>query len=385
MFTQRHCFLISSILLIVMAAAACQPQATPQPTPALSLTAVLKELTGKVNIKQPGAGDFSPASVGMELQLTGSVQTGDDGRARLDLSSGTIIRVAPSSLFTFASNQASNGSLSTQFNLNLGTIFIILKGGNASINTPSGVASVLGSYLSVTVDPSTQTIVVTCLEGHCSAGNSAGSVDFGSGQEVTLFSCTGGQCSVPNIGPMTPEDFQRWLDNNPDIQQQIPGLFATLTAMASTQSPATEAPATTPPPATEPPTNPACLDNLSPNTGSSLDPIGPLKFSWDAKSGASQYRLSIHFPNGGTASFYTSDTSITRYLESMSGGGSYSWDVTALDSAGNPICQTGESSFSKPKLETPVPPKNPIPPATTEPPVTPPPTTPPPPTQPPGG
>ena len=379
MFTQRHCFLISSILLIVMAAAACQPQATPQPTPALSLTAVLKELTGKVNIKQPGAGDFSPASVGMELQLTGSVQTGDDGRARLDLSSGTIIRVAPSSLFTFASNQASNGSFSTQFNLNLGTIFIILKGGNASVNTPSGVASVRGSYLSVYVDPSTQTIV-TCLEGHCSAGNSAGSVDFGSGQEVTLFSCTGGQCSVPNIGPMTPEDFQRWLDNNPDIQQQIPGLFATLTAIASTQPPATEAPAT-PPPATEPP---LCLNNLNPVTDSNLDPAGPVKFSWDAKEGASQYRLSIHYPNGATASFYTSDTSITRYLETMPAGGSYSWDVTVFDSAGNPICQTGESSFSKPKLETLVPPKNPIPPATTEPPTTPPPVTPPP-TQPPGG
>jgi hypothetical protein len=371
------------MLLVLIAVTACQPQAASQTTPVLSPNAGVKEITGKVNIKQPGTGYFSPASVGMELQMNGSIQTGDDGRARLDLSSGTIIRVAPSSLFTFTSNQSNNGSLSTQFNLNLGSIFIILKGGNASVNTPSGVASVRGSYLSVTVDPSTQTVVVTCLEGHCSSGNSAGSVDFGSGQEVTLFSCTGGQCSVPNIGPMTPEDFQRWLDNSPDIQQ-IPGLFATLTAIASTEPPATEPPATeaptTPPPATEPP---LCLNNLNPVTDSNFNPAGTVKFSWDAKEGASQYKLSIHFPNGVTASFYTSDTSLTRYLESMPAGGSYSWDVTALDGSGNPICQTGESTFTKPKLDTPVPPKNPVPP-TTPPPTTPPPTTPPP-TQPSGG
>jgi hypothetical protein len=177
---------------------------------------------------------------------------------------------------------------------------------------------------------------------------------------------------------MTPEDFQRWLDNSPDIQQ-ISGLFATLTAIASTEPPATEPPATeaptTPPPATEPP---LCLNNLNPVTDSNFNPAGTVKFSWDAKEGASQYKLSIHFPNGVTASFYTSDTSLTRYLESMPAGGSYSWDVTALDGSGNPICQTGESTFTKPKLETSVPPKNPVPPTT------PPPTTPPP-TQPSGG
>jgi len=88
----------------------------------------------------------------MELQLNGSIQTGDDGRARLDLTSGTIIRVAPASLFTFTSNQPSNGSLSTQINLNLGGLFIILSGGNANVIRPRG-SLVRGSYLSVYVGP----------------------------------------------------------------------------------------------------------------------------------------------------------------------------------------------------------------------------------------
>jgi hypothetical protein len=351
-------FFVAVILVIVIISTACQPQAIPQPAPALPLTATLKEITGTVAIKQPGASGFSPTSIGMELQLNGSIQTGDDGRARLDLSTGTIIRVAPSSLFTLTSNRPSNGSLSTQLNLNAGIIFIILNGGNTNVNTPSGVATVRGSYLSVYVDPTTQTVVVTCLEGHCGASNNAGSVDFGTGQETTLFSCTAGQCTVPNVGPMTPQEFQDWLNNNPDIQQ-IPGLFATMTALVSTQPSATEPPATETPAATFVPESASCLNITSPSTNSALDPVGPVIFSWNAISEASKYRLTIHYPGGASVSFYTDNTSVTRYTESMPAGGSYTWDVTAFDSSGNPICTTAESTFAKLKYETPVPPKGP--------------------------
>ncbi|MFZ1040394.1 MAG: FecR family protein [Anaerolineales bacterium] len=362
MFIKYHRFFIAIILPIVLILTACQPQATPQPTSTLPLTAALKEMTGKVSIKQPDAGDFSPASIGTELQLNGSVQTGDDGRARLDLSTGTIIRVAPSSLFTLTSNEPSNGSLSTQLKLDAGTIFIILNGGTANVNTPSGVASVRGSYLSVYVDPATQTVVVTCLEGHCGASNSAGTTGFGSGQEVTLFTCIAGQCSVPSIGPMTPQEFQNWLDNNPDIQQ-IPGLFATMTALVSTEPPATEPPAASPPA----PSPQVCLNIISPTTDSDLVAFGPVTFSWVGRTDASKYRLTIHYPNGASASFYTDTTTITRYTESMPAGGSYTWDVTAFDSSGNQICQTSESTFSKQEYDTPIPRIHSAPPTPSEP------------------
>jgi hypothetical protein len=351
MFIKYNRFFIAIILPIIITLTACQPQATPQPTSALPLTAALKEMTGKVSIKQPGDSNFSPASLGTELQLNGSVQTGDDGRARLDLSTGTIIRVAPSSLFTLTSNEPSNGSLSTQLKLDAGTIFIILNGGTANVNTPSGVASVRGSYLSVYVDPATQTVVVTCLEGHCGASNSAGTTGFGSGQEVTLFTCTAGQCSVPSIGPMTPQEFQDWLDNNPDIQQ-IPGLFATMTALVSTAQPTATEPEATPPPASG---SPVCLNISSPNTDSDLIAFGPVTFAWVGRTDASKYRLTIHYPNGASASFYTDSTSVTRYTESMPESGDYSWDVTAFDNSGNQICTTDALIFSKPEYDTPVP------------------------------
>lgn len=351
----NHNRLLTSIpVVILILLTACQPQQLQQQSPALALTAALKELTGAVDIKQPGASNFSTASVGMTLQQNGAIQTGDDGRARLDLSTGTIIRVSPSSVFTLVSNQPNNGSLSTQLSLTLGRIFVILKGGSLNVNTPSGVASVRGSYLSVYVDPNTLNVYITCLEGDCGASNTAGSVNFGTGQQTMLFHCdaTTGQCTLPVIGSMTPEDYQNWLNENPEVLPLINDAYATLTALAP---PSTESPASTPTPV--PPTATSsslgCLNITSPSTGSNLDSAGPATFSWDAKEGASSYKLTINYPNGASASFYTNDTSITRYAESMPAGGSYSWSITAYNNSGAPICQTSEYSFSKPQYVKP--------------------------------
>ncbi len=349
-------FLITITLVIFTLLTACQPQ-QPQPqSPALALTAALKELTGAVDIKQPGDSNFSPAAVGMTLKQNGEIQTGDDGRVRLDLSTGTIIRVAPSSIFTLVSNQPSDGSLMTQLNLAVGRIFIILKGGSASVNTPSGVASVRGSYLSVYVDPTTLDVYITCLEGDCGASNTAGAVNFGTGQQTILFHCIAatGQCSAPMVGSMSPEDYQNWLNENPEVLPLIRDAYATLTALAPTST-------GTPPPATATPlptstAGPlACLNVTSPGTGLEANAVGPILFSWEPKEGASSYKLTITYPNGASASFYTDSTSITRYAESMPAQGTYSWSITAYDNSGNVICQTGEGTFSKPQWVKPQP------------------------------
>ncbi len=101
---------------------------------------------------------------------------------RIDLSSGTILRLAPASLFTLVSNEEVEGGLATKLKLELGRIYIILSGGSVDVETPSGVASVLGSYMMVEIDPFTQDVTITCLEGDCSAGG----IDFSDGQKVTL-------------------------------------------------------------------------------------------------------------------------------------------------------------------------------------------------------
>ncbi len=342
-------FLTLSALLFF---SACQSQSTPTST-ASPLTAALSEVQGQVGIKQPGAADFSPASSGMTLQPGGEIQTGDDGRVRLDLSTGTIIRVSPSSMFTLVSNQPVSGGLATSLKLDLGQIFIILKGGTADVTTPSGVASVRGSYLGVEVDPSTGDVYAMCVEGHCGASNEAGGVDFGGGQKTLLFhkDPTTGLYTVPTVGTMTPEDFQKWLDENPEIADIV---NLALTALAPTPTAVG-----TEPPATQAPTTGgttggnACVNVTSPANSSSLPQSGPTTFSWDANPNASRYIVTIQYPNGATALFETTDTSITRYMESMPAGGSYSWDITALDASGNQVCKTDTITFSKEKYEKP--------------------------------
>jgi FecR protein len=341
-------------MIFVIAMYGCQSSTS---APSAPLTAGIKEIIGTVNMKQAGSSDFVKATANSILQAQGSVQTGSDGRVRLDLSTGTIIRLSPSSLFTLVSNQESSNNLVTTLKLDIGRLFIILSGGSLDVNTPSGVASVRGSYLSVTVDPVTHDVTVTCLEGHCSANNPAGTVDLTNGQKTVLFhpDPTTGQFTAPGLGPMSPQDYQNWLDANPEAQNIINQASGTLTAMAPTEPPATQPPATeTPAPtATQSTTGSTGSGGtqgcgvIGPLGGSSVPKYGPVTFSWNAQPGAADYIVTFHFPNGGTAQIHTTDTSINRYAESMAAGGNYSWDVTAVDGSGNNLCHSDPVTFTK--------------------------------------
>lgn len=252
-------FLMGVISAGVFALASCQPrpevktnqipitgqnntnsESMPAPTSTVALTdtdvsglsATIGDLSGGVNAKQPEDQNFSPASIGLVLLPSGQVKTSDTGRARLDLSSGTLVRVAPSSLFTLQSNASTPKGPSTVLNLDLGKLFIILKGGNLDVSTPSGVASVRGSYMMVSIDPYTHSTVITCLEGHCSASNPAGSVDFTTGQKCILYFSANGQFTLPIITVMTQGDYDTWATNSPESQP----LMTALGISYSTQS-----------------------------------------------------------------------------------------------------------------------------------------------------
>src|SRR5687768_1867930 len=160
--------IFATLLIGIMLLTACGEQAAPT-----ALSAALSELTGTVDVKQSDSEAFTPADANTVLGANGQVQTGDDGKVRLDLSSGTIIRIASSSSFTLASNEATDGGLITKIKLTAGKVFIILNGGHAEVETPSGVASVRGSYMKVEVDTDTGDVYVTCLEGNCDAQNPA--------------------------------------------------------------------------------------------------------------------------------------------------------------------------------------------------------------------
>ncbi len=357
---KRKTFILLTCLALIAAVAGCQPQEVSAP-----LSAKLTELTGLVQLKQNAEAEFAPASPDSSLDVNGQVQTGDDGRVRLDLSSGTIIRIAPSSIFTLTSNDETEGGLITRIQLEAGKIFIILNGGQADVETPSGVASVRGSYMKVEVDPVTKMIYITCLEGDCSASNPAGAVNFTNGQSVVLFAQDEqGNWTVPSVGQMTPEEFQEWLDENPEAQEFYEQGIATLTALAPTEE-ATEQPTEVPTEvATDEPTevptevnsavppagaSNACSVLQEPASGSGLGKIGNTTFTWSEQPGATAYVVTFINQNGARVRVGTNTNSTAFYIEILGAGGNYEWFVTAYDEGGNELCSSTASTFSKPQ------------------------------------
>lgn len=338
---------IAILVCVFLLITACQPKPTAAPT-ASPLTGALSELRGVVNSKQADEADFHAVAAGDILRVNGQVQTGEDGHARLDLSTGTIIRVVPVSLFTLVSNEPAGGGLMTKLKLELGRVFVILQGGSLDVETPSGVASVSGSFMMVEIVPATLNVLVTCLEGDCRAGNPGGSLDFTDGQKTTLFppDPSTGQYQPPQLEDMNEEDFQKWRDENPEAQDTLEQVLAGLPKP-------TEPPVPSPEPSKAPDTQSGqpgqlpCFKLISPLASTQLNLVGPVNFSWEPQAGAAKYQVTFTYPNGTKTTFETTSTDMTRYMETMPGGGQYSWQVTALDANNAPICSAEASTFTK--------------------------------------
>ncbi|NWF64745.1 MAG: FecR domain-containing protein [Chloroflexi bacterium] len=339
------------LLLIFFALVVLTGCQTEEETPPLS--ASMSELSGLVEMKQAGQESFAPASAGAVLSENGQIQTGDNGRVRLDLSTGTIIRVSPSSFFTLTSNKEAEGGLLTKIKLDAGKIFIILNGGQADVETPSGVASVRGSYMKVEVNPVTKVITITCLEGSCTASNPAGTVNFTNGQSVILNPPDdAGNWETPTVGQMTPEQFLEWLNENPEAKEVYDQVIAELTEEA-TEPAAEEAPTSTPTavetvlPAGD--ASNACSAPQTPSDGSVLGKIGQVQFTWTEQPNAQYYIVTFVNEDGSSATIQTTTNSAGFYIEVLPKGGNYSWFVTAFGSDGNEICSSASVRFSKPK------------------------------------
>ena len=177
--------------------------------------AVVAEIENEVTVRIEADGEFIPAQAGITIQQGGALQTGADARARLDLKpEGTIVRVAPNSAFTLSEVTNIEGKPQTTLSLIFGKIFVLLNGGSLDVQTPSGVASVRGSLLSVSYDPETGKVQAVCLEGHCAIENE-------SGDEEDILE--GDSASVDENGDIIEFDgidqgeIQAWLNENPEL------------------------------------------------------------------------------------------------------------------------------------------------------------------------
>jgi hypothetical protein len=62
---------------------------------------------------------------------------------------------------------------------------------------------------------------------------------------------------------------------------------------------------------------------------------------------ATRYELNITLPNGQSIVFETSTTTRDQYLESLRMGGTYDWEVRAIDEEGRVLCKAGPRAFEK--------------------------------------
>ncbi len=182
------CLVISVVVIIKL----------PLGSKTIDLSAGLSEIAGVVVVRNTNQAPFDPVNNGFLLKSTMQLQTKEQSRVRLDLSTGSIIRLGQLTVFSLANEQTgAQGGLS-QIEVQAGRIWVILKGGSLNVNTPAGLASVRGSYMSVWVEPATNRITICCLEGKCGYQNTAGDVEMTSGQKIVS--------SNMNAVPPRPED-----------------------------------------------------------------------------------------------------------------------------------------------------------------------------------
>ena len=194
-------------------------ESTPDGQAEAAREAILSEVENNVSARASSSDELVPATNGMSISIGGSIETGEDGRVKVQfMPDGTIVRVGPNSSFAIPVLIVENGEPKTKLELLYGKVFILLNGGSLDVETPSGVASVRGSLLSVEYDAEQGRIEAACLEGHCS-------LEDDDGDEVEL---TEGESSYieGEDDPSDPEmidreDIEDWLEENPDLSEYL--------------------------------------------------------------------------------------------------------------------------------------------------------------------
>jgi LysM repeat protein len=267
---------LTSLAFFALLVNGCASPVAPAPTetnPKEVRSATVNDLVGSVEGRPSPQEALAPIVVGFRMGVGGQVQTGDASRVRLDLSDGSIMRLAANSSFTLQDAQAeADGSVIARVRLNIGKLFVSLFGGEVQVETPAGVASVRGSFAVFQYspgdpdDPDDDWMVLDCLEGDCEAHNDAVNEQLGSMERIVLGPRNSLRLTLIGL------DVQNFLRENPESERLIATLAAAPSRTPSfTPSPTPTASATfTPPPTDTPPPTPT----FTPAPGA-LDPNAP--------------------------------------------------------------------------------------------------------------
>ncbi len=177
-------------------------------------TALFVEVAGDVQARASEEDAYQAVSVGQSLSPGSQAVTGVDSKARLDLMPEmTILRMGPNTSFAIRELSVRENDPLTRLQLAAGKLWILLMGGTAEVETPSGSAEVRGSMMSVDYDDQVGSVTATCLEGQCALRNEAGTTEFTDGQAASI--------EAPGQAPseardMTKDEFEEWEDEAPE-------------------------------------------------------------------------------------------------------------------------------------------------------------------------
>lgn len=205
---------LATIILLCAFLTACAGK----PAANASRQATFSFVLNDVQTRADAGADLQPAAPGDQLQVGGQAQSGETGRASLDLEpEDTVVRIGPNTLFTLEALETEDGAPLSRLQLLFGQLWIVLAGGSLEVETPYGLAAVRGSYMSVAFDKA-QGMVVTCLEGHCSLANEAGTVELTDGQTSSIP-----QAEEPPSPPqqMEDEDYIEWKQVSPEAVELL--------------------------------------------------------------------------------------------------------------------------------------------------------------------
>ena len=230
---QTKVFMVIAMLALTSIVCVSSSNNGAEQSTAAPLTAELSEISGMVQVMKPADGQFKDAFDGQTIVVNDQVLTHQDGRVRIELSNGTFFRLSPLTTFVLEEMEEREDGLFARLMLEIGELWIILKGGAVDVDTPSGLASVRGSYLHVSYWPDTGETYITCLEGECSLENLGEVIKLVAGQTAIILNAD----APPVAGKMSDEEVEEWLNMNPEATQVIISLTETVAANEGKEPP----------------------------------------------------------------------------------------------------------------------------------------------------
>ncbi|MEK7325115.1 MAG: FecR domain-containing protein, partial [Chloroflexota bacterium] len=226
------------------------PTATNTDVPAIR-TATLSEIRGTVQIKTAASSDWVTV-LGDQAILEGTtILVSEASSVKLTMTEGTIVRISPQTQIKLTEMHGTTLDPITKINIDFGKVWTIVGGGDLGfgkfeVETPLGVASVVGTFMGVEHNSSSQPLpldIITCLEGQCRYSNTFGVLNMGTLQQ--LF--TDGSAVPGPAGPMDPDQVDSWSPTRvPEVITLTPTITPTFTPSSTRTPTLTRTPVNTP-------------------------------------------------------------------------------------------------------------------------------------------